>query len=168
MRSPVAEFPLRNGLPFLLTAMLILLETVPLYIQHTAAIMPMLALASVYYWAVYRPDLMPPPLLFLLGLMQDLASDDIMGMQALTFVACYAVIDMQRRLFQGKGFVSLLFGFAIIACLSIFLQWLIVGLTQHANSPAINAVFVWLMSIAVFPLLAAGLLVVHRRLPPRA
>jgi len=163
----ILDLGMWNALPFLLTCGLVLLENAPLYLHQISAVAPMLALISVYYWAVYRPDLMPAPLLFLLGLGQDLVSGGVAGIHPVTFLVCYAIIDWRRKMFHGKSLVVLWGGFSLVAALAVFLQWLLAGVIHRVAPPVMPAVFIWLMSLAAFPLLAVLLLTVHRRLPTR-
>ncbi len=164
---PAFDLGMWSAFPFLLTCGFVLLENVPLYVHQISVIAPMLALISVYDWAVYRPDLMPAPLLFLLGLGQDLVSGGVVGIQPMTFLVFYAIIDWRRRVFHGKSFLVLWGGFSLIAGLCVFMQWLLAGVVYRVAPPVMPTIFIWLMSLAAFPLLAVLLLTVHRRLPMR-
>jgi rod shape-determining protein MreD len=62
----------RNILPFFATLLLILVGMVPLRVAELSPVIPSLVMVAVYYWTVYKPNLMPLWAVFLIGLFYDL------------------------------------------------------------------------------------------------
>ena len=58
LMSQLDEFA-RGLVPLGITFTLVLFETMPLPFPGSATVAPALSLIALYYWAVYRPDLMP-------------------------------------------------------------------------------------------------------------
>jgi len=69
----------RGLAPFALTVLLIVFGMVPLGVPDFAPVMPALGVIAVFFWLVYRPDLMPAWAVFLVGLIQDLLGGGALG-----------------------------------------------------------------------------------------
>ena len=76
----------RQVTPVILTLVLVTLTLVPYQIPDFAPVVPWLALISVYYWSVHRPDLMPAAAVFL---------GKLVGFSA----ACYGLSRLLERPF---------------------------------------------------------------------
>ncbi len=155
----------RNMAPLLLTLFLLLISQVQTHIYNFSAVMPMMVLVSIYYWAIYRPDLMPMTLVFLLGILQDLLAGGLVGLQAFILLAAYGFVSRQRRFFHSKSFGVVWWGFMLVGFFAAALQWgVVVGFEQIWISPC-PIFFSYLLSVAVFPILAIMMIAVHRTLP---
>jgi len=62
----------RYAFPSLLTALVLLLLSTPLGIPGQAQMQPAWAMASVYFWTLFRPASLPAGVVFALGLLLDL------------------------------------------------------------------------------------------------
>ncbi|MEA2775668.1 MAG: rod shape-determining protein MreD, partial [Acetobacteraceae bacterium] len=62
----------RMSFPAGITVLLMLLTRVPLNISGQAALLPAVALCCVWFWSLFRPGDMPPPVVFIIGLILDL------------------------------------------------------------------------------------------------
>ena len=71
--------------PFAITLFLIMLGLVLVRSPDVAPVMPSMALAAVFYWTVFRPDLLPNWCIFLLGLLQDLLTGAPPGVSIVVF-----------------------------------------------------------------------------------
>ncbi len=149
----------RNGTPGLLTLFLVFFSLAPFNFPGSALMMPPLALMAVFHWGIYRPDLLPGPLVFVLGLLQDVLSGGPLGMWAAVFLVVHAVMAAQRRFFLGKKFVVEWLGFALVVPVVFLATWLMgsayVGafadpgliLIQALLTVAFYPVMSWLMSV---------------------
>ena len=54
----------RRMLPVALTVILAMAAAVPLHAPGFSAVAPAVTLISVYYWTIFRPDLLPAPAVF--------------------------------------------------------------------------------------------------------
>lgn len=133
----------RHVVPVSLACTLLLLSIVPLRIPLLNLVFPAVALVSVYYWTLYRPDLMPPVAAFLVGLMDDVLSGAPLGVNALVFVLVHAAVSTQRGFFLGKSFAIVWLGFALLAGTAFALSWLVVcmfyGMLVNATGTLIQA-----------------------------
>jgi len=144
----------RSFTPFGLSLILVVLSVLPTHIPGYMQIAPILALISIYHWAIYRPNLLPISAVFILGLLQDLLLGTPVGLYILVFLTVYGVVLSQRRFFVGKSFTIYWFGFAAISMLasieSYFLGsiWNVILLDFNA------ATFQYLILLGIFPAVA--------------
>ena len=144
----------RNVFPFCITLALVMLSSLPLRLPDLSPVLPSLALVAVYYWSVYRPDLMPEWAVFLVGLFQDLLVGGIPGAGALTFLAVNALVKTQRRFFANASFFVVWFMFALFALGAQALLWALNAAFRATLIDPEPALFQTAMTVAVFPLLA--------------
>lgn len=144
-------------LPFVLTLVMVLLGAVPTRIPGFQAIAPSLPLIAVFYWAVYRPDLMPAFAAFVIGLLQDVMSGVPLGVTAVTLVVLHAVLSRQSQHFTGQPFVLVWLGFTVAATASLMLVWLLTCLYYGVMVMPRPVLFQALTTIGLFPLVCSAL-----------
>ena len=144
----------RSITPFGLSLLLVILSVAPTYIPGYAQIAPILALVSIYHWAIYRPNLLPLFAVFILGLLQDLLIGSPPGLYVLVFLTVYGMTLSQRRFFTGKSFAVYWFGFAVVSLVASVESW-VVGSVWNFALLDFNAVtFQYLLSLGIFPIIA--------------
>ena len=85
------ENPIARLLPIVSTLLATVISIQPAHIPGDAALTPAFALMAVYHWTIYRPDLLPPLALFLVGITQDLLAGGPRGVTALVLLLARAV-----------------------------------------------------------------------------
>lgn len=143
----------RNLIPFGLCVLLVIVGTLPFYIPGYGSVAPNLALMAVFYWAIYRPDLLPLTAAFAIGLFQDILVGTAPGTNALILLLVRAGVDSQGRVFRTKSFLVLWWGFAMVALGAAVLKW---ALTAGLNFVPLNPLpgaFQYALSVALFPFL---------------
>ena len=144
----------RSITPFGLSLLLVILSVVPTHIPGYAQIAPILALVSIYHWAIYRPNLLPLFAVFILGLLQDLLTGTPLGLYILVFLTVYGVVLSHRRFFIGKSFTVYWFGFAVVSLVASVESW-VLGSAWNFALLDFNAVtFQYLLSLGIFPIIA--------------
>ncbi len=152
----------RSLAPAAVTLMLVLLGMVPLYLPGWDKVAPSMALMSVYYWSIHRPDLLPPSAAFAIGLLQDLLAGTPPGMTALVLVSCHMVVENQRAFFLANTFLMLWLGFAFIVFGMALLQGLLYSILDQTLVPMEIPLVQAAVTLAVFPLFASLFISVHR------
>ncbi len=147
-------------------ALLFTLNLVNFSIPHTGDIRPMFLLMAIYYWAVFRPTLIPPVMTFVWGLLFDSLSGIPLGLNALLFLLIQWVVRDQRLYLMGQSFMMLWAGFAVTAIIYGWLQWLIFALLHFTFPEYQPAVVTVLLSIGLFPVVSLILIFTHRLMPP--
>jgi rod shape-determining protein MreD len=99
-------------IPSLLAILFVLLVNMPVSFTGGLLPAPALALACIYFWVLVRPDLMPPFVVLLLGLLEDLLSGGPPGLWAAGFLAAFWLTDRERETFAGLTGAGALVGFA--------------------------------------------------------
>lgn len=156
------EQTMRQILPFVITVLLALLAAVPWPLPQLNAVTPPLALISVYYWSIHRPDLFGGISAFLIGLMVDALTGMPFGVHAFCFVGIHALCQRQRHLFVNHSFFILWFGFVIAIAAVALVQWLMVSVLGGQLLP-IGAVLVQsLLAVLLFPLPTVMLIALQR------
>jgi rod shape-determining protein MreD len=152
----------RNGTPGLLTLILVLFSLAPYNFPGSAQLVPPLALMAVFHWGIYRPDLLPGPLAFVLGLLQDMLSGGPLGMWAAVFLLVLVVTASQRRFFLGKMFVVEWLGFALVVPVVFLANWIIgsiyIGAIVDPGALLIQGV----LAVAFYPSLSWVMSIVRR------
>ncbi len=126
--------------PFLTGVFAVLLFATPVQLFDMAVPMPLFPFMVVFYWAMLRPNLMPPLAIFLIGLFQDFLSGGPVGLWALSYLLAAALISTQRGIFAWRGRAALWAGFAIAAILVAAISWLAARLAL-GTAPSGGALF---------------------------
>jgi rod shape-determining protein MreD len=144
----------RSLFPFLITVLLVIISMVPVRVPTLAPIMPVLSLVAVYYWAVYRPELMPIWAVFLIGLLQDLLIGDAVGAGIITLLCVHALIGWQRRFFAQASFSMVWCIFMLVAAGAMILLWLLTSFAMSRSVDPWPALFQYFMTVAIYPFFA--------------
>ena len=110
----------RAAVPGASIAVLLLVSLVP-WIGDRAA--PALAVAAVHYWAGRRPDLVPAPFVFAIGLTHDSVADAPFGLMALVYLFVLGAARSQRFLVVGQPFAAGWAVFAVVALAASMIAW---------------------------------------------
>ena len=141
----------RGTVPLLLALLLVMVASVPLRIPDFAVVAPVLSMMAVYYWTIYRPDLLPGPAAFLIGLVQDALGGGPLGQMALVLVLVHAATLTQRHVFVGKSYLVVWFGFTVISAGALALNWLLAMLLRGALIDPMPALYQSLLTIVLYP-----------------
>ncbi len=144
----------RNLTPFALCFVLILINTVPLRLPGFSRVVPLLPLIGIYFWVVYRPDLMPAVAVFVIGLLHDFLSGLPLGLSAFAFLVVQSVALAQRRFYTGKSFIIVWFGFSIVAASVLIMEWGIILLITGNVVEVHPALYQYYLTVALFPVVA--------------
>jgi rod shape-determining protein MreD len=140
--------------PFFLSIVLVMLSALPVYLPGYGQIAVDVGLMTVFYWAIYRPDLFPAVAAFALGLWQDILVGAPIGMHALILLLANWAIVSQRTFFQGKAFGVIWWSFSLVSLVAGLMSWVIVcGLNVTLISP-VPALFQAMLTVGAFPFMA--------------
>ena len=97
--------------PFLCALVGVIIANLPVTFLGGVVPAPLFALMPVYFWCLMRPDLMPPWVVFVIGVLEDFFSGSPPGVWTLSFVVAYALVDRERDAFAGLAGAAALVGF---------------------------------------------------------
>jgi rod shape-determining protein MreD len=128
----------RAAFPFVSTALLMVLAAGP---TGVPAMVPAATLPCIVFWSVFRPGAMPPPAVFVLGLLQDLLTMSPLGIGVVTLLVAHALAVAWRRFLVRQSFLAVWVAFCILAAGSAALCWLLTALlawSLPAFAPALH------------------------------
>jgi rod shape-determining protein MreD len=141
-----------NVLPIATTVLAALLSIEPLHLDGYAGLTPAFTLMATYHWTIYRPDRLPAPSLFLIGIIQDLLSGGLPGETAVTLLLVRAIVLPQRHYFVDPLFAFIWAGFTLLTAGAMLFSWALHSLLAaeflDLRGPVLRAV----LTIAVFPI----------------
>ena len=156
MRAPVerkAVWPGLVGFGLTMLAALIL-HALPSRVGDGPELAPALPLIALFIWSVRRPWFVAPPVLFGVGLVQDLLAGSPMGVWSLSYLAAFAILRLREADGTGADVGPLSLRFSLIALTAFGFAWgtgsVAIG-APVAPAPLITEA---LLTILLFPLFA--------------
>jgi rod shape-determining protein MreD len=116
------ENPVARLLPIATTLVATVISIQPAHIPGYAALTPAFTLMAVYHWTIYRPDLLPPSSLFLVGITQDLLAGVPPGVTAFVLLVARAAVP-HRRHFVDRLFPFVWTGFTMLTSGMMLFLW---------------------------------------------
>jgi rod shape-determining protein MreD len=143
-----------NVLPIATTVLAALLSIEPLHLDGYAALTPAFTLMATYHWTIYRPGLLPAPLLFLIGTIQDLLSGGLLGVTAVTLLLARAIVVPNRHYFVDRPFPFIWAGFTLLTGGAMLFSWTLHSLLAaellELRGPVLRAA----LTVLVFPIVS--------------
>ncbi len=158
----------RMAAPMALSILLVFLTVLPVPIPGFAAVTPAMTLIAVYYWTIYRPDLLPAVGVFAIGFLLDAMSGTPLGVSPLVLLGVQFAVGSQRRFFYGATFLVEWWGFMLIAPGALAAAWILSSLYFGAWIPLRPLGFELLLTVALYPLLTGLFGRLNRHLPREA
>jgi rod shape-determining protein MreD len=143
-----------NVLPIATTVLAALLSIEPLHLDGYAALTPAFTLMATYHWTIYRPDLLPAPLLFLIGTIQDLLSGGLPGETAVTLLLARAIVVPHRHHFVDRPFPFIWAGFTLLSGGAMLFSWTLHSLLAAELLELRGPVLRTVLTISVFPIVS--------------
>ena len=148
------DFVARSFSPMAITFLLAAVSGLPTHTLSFGTVSPVLSLMAVYYWSIFRPDLMPPFAVFGAGLFQDILFSTPLGAFAFVLLLVRVVVIAQRRFFISNSFVVMWRGFMLVAVGSLALAWGITSLLNMTLISASGVIFQAFLTLSLFPCFA--------------
>lgn len=152
----------RHAFPGTTSVLLMLLSLAPFGLWGQAALLPTVALTCVWFWSLYRPAAMPPPVVFLIGLLLDLLGFLPPGVGALTMLTTHGIAQRLRRFLSSQRFAIVWLIFITVACGIAAMNWALVSLLTFSLLPPGPVLFQAGLAAAMYPAVAIPLTLAHR------
>jgi rod shape-determining protein MreD len=130
----------------------LVLYTAPSSVGGLPDLTPSLPLVVLFIWAVRRPWFVSPPVILLVGLLQDLISGGVMGVWALAYVAAFA-IARPRSDEWAADLGPLTIRFVVLTLLAFGFAWGVGSAAIGVPAGAAPLIAEAIMTILVFPVL---------------
>jgi rod shape-determining protein MreD len=144
--------PAARVLPITTTMLAAVISIQPAHIPGYAALTPAFTLMAVYHWTIYRPDLLPPLSLFLVGITQDLLAGAPPGGTALILLLAHATVIRYRRRFVNQPFPYVWAGFTMLTAGAMLFLWTLHCLLDGVLVDFRGTVFRAVLTISMFPI----------------
>ena len=152
----------RHAFPVTTSLLLMLFSLAHFGISGQSALLPTVALTCVWFWSLYRPTAMAPPVVFVIGILLDLLGCLPLGVGAVTMLATHAIAQRLRRLLPRQGFVVVWLIFITVACGIAAMNWALVSLLTFSLVPSGPVLFQAGLAAAMYPAVAIPLTLAHR------
>jgi len=150
---------LRSAFPSLVTLGLIVLAAVPV---GAPGLIMAVCLPTVFFWTIFRPNTMPPPAVFCIGLTQDLLTLAPLGSGVLVLLLTHGIIMRFRGLLVRQSFWLVWLVYAAVAVGGAAMNWALTGLLSWQLPPTTPAMHQLGISVGLYPMLAWVLTRAHR------
>ena len=145
------------ALPFATIAGAILMMPLPLSVKAFGYwLMPSLPIIAIFLWTLYRPDLLSPLIVLVLGVLMDLLIEGPVGASSLAFLVAYSIVLSQRVFWMTLPGTGVLTAFAFVIALAETVFWLAVSFAHGGFLSPTPALLEAAMSILVFPLVRSA------------
>ncbi len=151
----------RRAVPALTTLIAQLLLTFPLNLPLAPELRQGVALSSVFFWTVYRPNSMPPSVCFGVGMLSDLLGPEPPGLTSLVLLAVHGTALTRRLRLIRRGFAAVWLHFAGLALLAALGQWALTAILDLRVLPVLPALFAATLAIGLYPFLSVLLAEAH-------
>ncbi|OUS12627.1 rod shape-determining protein MreD [Rhodospirillales bacterium 47_12_T64] len=141
----------RTACPFTITLLLMITFLVPLQIPNLSEVIPSVLLISVFYWTLYRPDLMPIWAVFGLAFVHDLLTGILLGIGPFILLLFCLALNGQRKFLASTSFSVLWVSFFTLSSLAFTLKWILIYLLESGTPDFRPVLFQNLTTVAVYP-----------------
>jgi rod shape-determining protein MreD len=152
----------RHAFPGTTSLLLMMLSLAPFGLWGQAALLPTVALTCVWFWSLFRPAAMAPPIVFLIGLLLDLLGFLPLGVGGLTMLTTYGIAQRLRRFLSRQGFTVVWLIFTAVACGIAGMNWALVSALTFTIVPPGPVLFQAGLAAAMYPAVAIPLTLAHR------
>jgi len=152
----------RHAFPGTTSLLLMLGSLAPFGLWGQAALLPTVALTCVWFWSLFRPAAMPPPAVFLIGVILDLLGFLPPGVGPLTMLTTHGIAQRLRRFLARQGFAVVWLIFITVACGIAAMNWALVSLLTFSLLPPAPVLFQAGLAAAMYPAVAIPLSLAHR------
>ena len=114
---------MRIFVPVLIFVILLALDASAMGLGRNIAFLPDFAFATVLFWMMRHPSIMPIPLVFIIGFWTDALSGSPMGLSIIAYMTVFYIVGSFRNDVEGAGFF-MHWGAASTAIATFFaIQW---------------------------------------------
>lgn len=144
----------RGAFPTVATVLLMLIAKAPFGIAGQAALLPAVTLASIWFWSLLRPAALPPPIVFLIGILLDLLGWLPIGVGVLMLLSLHGLAVYWRPRLAGARFVLVWLVFVLAASGVTALEWPLTVALEWRVLPPAPLLFQVVLTASVYPVVA--------------
>ena len=120
----------------------------------------------IYFWSLYGATTLPFTVLFLCGLIHDIATGFPLGLNALMFMMWRFSVSASRRFIAMQQFWTIWAGFWLMGILSAIIYWLVLNaLFENGAGVLLDLVISALVTAVLYPICHLICNAIYVRLP---
>ncbi len=135
----------------------IILSHVALEVGPVSTPWPRFAVIIVFFWMLHRPDMMTVPMVFLVGLAQDLMLGDIAGAGVLSLMIATILLDRMLPPLRTMPLVLRWLGFGAFVGLVFALEWILTSAARLSMQPLDLVLMQGGMTFLVYPVISVAM-----------
>lgn len=155
----------RHALPAATALAAVLIDQLPLPTPAASSVTPFVTLGVIFFWSLYRPDLMTAGTAFLIGVTFDALAGLPLGLTALVLLIVRGVMVAHQRFFLAKSFIVVWCCFFLLAPVAEAVRWLIASMWWGRLFALDPLVYQIGLTVALYPLVSWLLVLVYRQMP---
>lgn len=155
------DFGARLIFPALTTFLLLILANLPLGLFAGGIAGSALLVPSVVFWTIFRPQTMPPPVVLLLGVLADLLSSSLLGVNGLVLLIISVLVRRWRKVVAQQPFLLVWCCVLLLTLLHAGLQWCLLSFLTLHSLPALSMLPQIVMTAVLYPALSLLLTRLH-------
>lgn len=157
MKSDVKEnliVYVKHTTPLLVSLFLLIMSYFSMGATVSNDIKPCLGLICIYFWMIYRQDIFGLVSVFILGFVNDIISTAPFGTNLFEVLLLYVLINNFYKFINGKSFLVVWCGFAVLALAVMLSKWLLISVYYAQFLPLHVLMFSFFMTVAFYPLIS--------------
>ncbi|MHA1538853.1 MAG: rod shape-determining protein MreD [Alphaproteobacteria bacterium] len=111
-------------MPVLAFSFFILFALAPIRFPYYGILSIDLTKLALFYWSIYRPDLISPYLVFGVGIMDDVFDGEALGISAVICLFLYWVTISKRKLLADLSFFKIWRLSFVVVFICFFVEWI--------------------------------------------
>ena len=164
--SEKIDYAARLCVPYVVMFILIMVNMSYLHLPLSFSVTLPITLMVVYYWSIYRPTLVSPVFIFIVGVLMDLLGGLPIGLTAFLLLLVRHIISDQRVFLTTQPFFIIWLVFFVVSLFSFGAQWFLFGLASLQWTPLQPVAANIILGVLVFPIVILFLNLSHKTLPP--
>jgi rod shape-determining protein MreD len=156
MRPPIETRPPYGLMVWAVLSLILALAfyAAPLRIASGPDLMPMLPLMTLYIWSTVRPRFIPPIVIFVIGILNDVLTGGVLGVWALAYLIALTIARSRDEDGPTREFGPVWIRFLVILAIAIPVAWSAGSLAIGQPAPVRPLLIEGVASALMFPLLA--------------
>jgi rod shape-determining protein MreD len=140
-----------STIPTLTLLFSVILIILPYKSHNMILLMPFIGHIVIYFWTIYRPQMLPYSIIFIIGLIKDILESNVLGLSSLSFLLFKVIINTQRKHIYNNNFIVVWAGFIFYLSLILLLPLLLSKCGANINYYPFIIIFIqWLITILVY------------------
>jgi rod shape-determining protein MreD len=154
----------RRLAPLLTGLLAVLVDLLPLPNPAPETLAPLTTVCVIYFWTLYRPDLMSPLAVFIIGLVLDAVGGMPLGLTALSFLIVRSVLLTGQGFLMAQPFLVIWGCFVLVVVAAGAVRWLLASLWWGHLFSIEPALLETVLTVAIYPVVGWLLARVHQHL----